>query len=235
MSFIRPDVYKAIRENDLKSVVFADPLSSVARQSKRNLLVASFVALLIAVLQLRVTGFLGLQASDEILGNLLAQGLACLVVTYFTASFVFHAFVDYSAWKFKRERACTEPYLDLIALVEQQVSVTSEHLDDACSSVKGVVIEGDMPSQVEGKKNIDTALQKLNSIDQRLTSLMTEIRPLTNSWASTIQSMERLDARFRMRVLSFWCLDIIFPITMASMALWSTADGVVEVIERIVA
>jgi hypothetical protein len=235
MKHIRPEVYQAIRDNDLKSVVFADPLSAVARQAKRNLLIASFVALLIAVLQLRVTGFLGLQASEETLGNLLAQGLACLVVAYFAASFVFHVFVDYSAWNFERERALTQPYLDLIRLVEQQVSVTSEHLDDACSSVRGVVIEGDMPSQVEAKKNIANALHKLSSIDQRLAALDDEIRPLTDSWADTIQSMSHLDARFRMRVLSLWCLDIIFPLVMALLALWSTMDGVVEVIEKVIA
>src|ERR1700724_3200932 len=60
MSFVRQDVYKAIQENDLDQVVFQDPFTDVTRKSKRNLLVASLVCLLISVLKLQVTGFLGL-------------------------------------------------------------------------------------------------------------------------------------------------------------------------------
>src|SRR5205814_3572347 len=131
MTNVRAETYKAIRDNDLASVVFVDPFSAVTRLAKRNVLVASFVALLIAVLHLEITGFLGLQASNSTLGNSLAQGLACLVVAYFLVSLIFHLFVDYTAWQFQRERLITRPYLDWVELLETQVNVTGEQIKNA--------------------------------------------------------------------------------------------------------
>jgi hypothetical protein len=233
MANIRPEVYKAIRENDLSSVVFIDPFHTVTRQAKRNLLIASFVALLIAVLQLEVTGFLGLQATNTNLGNSLAQGLACLVVTYFLISFIFHVFVDYTAWKFHRERQMTEPYLDLIRLLENQISVTGDQIGNACGALQGIVIENDMPSQIDAKTMIESALGQLKSIDKNIVALVEETKPLLGSWAATINGMNRLHARLRMRFLSLWCLDIVFPIGLALLAAWNTRNGVFAVIERI--
>ena len=66
---------------------------------------------------------------------MLAQGLACLVVLYFLVAFIFHLFVDYTAWNFKRERQLTQPYLELICLFERQVSVTGEQIHNACDSL----------------------------------------------------------------------------------------------------
>src|SRR5690606_20427679 len=148
MGNVRAETYKAIRDNDLSSVVFADPFSSVTRSAKRNLLIAAFVALMIAVLQLEITGFLGLQASNANLGNPLAQGIACLIVSYLLISAIFHIFADYTAWQFQRERQVTQPYLDLITLFESRVSVTEEQIRNACSSISGIVVEGDMRAQV---------------------------------------------------------------------------------------
>ena len=234
MTNVRATTHKAVLDNDLSSVVFVDPFGTVTRQAKRNVIVASFIALLIAVLELEITGFLGLQASNSSLGNALAQGLACLVVAYFLISLIFHVFVDYSAWQFQRERVMTKPYLDLVALLEAQVNVTGEQVKNACASLNGIVIENDMRSQLEAGKHISSALGQLTSINERLAGLVDEMRPLIDAWASAIRRMKRLDARLRLRILSLWCLDIIFPIAFALLALWGTHDGVVSVIERIV-
>lgn len=233
MAHVRPEVYKAIQENDLASVFFVDPLLPVTRQTKRNLLIASFVALLIAILELEISGFLGLQTSNANLGNILAQGLACLIVLYFLISFVFHIFVDYSAWQFEREKQMTQPYLDLISLFEQQVSTTGEQIENACAFLDGVVIEGDMPSQVEAEKKINSALGQLNSIKMHIDSIVQETSPLIVSWAGSIGRMNRLNARLRMRIISLWCLDILLPCILGLLAVWSTHDGILEVMLRI--
>jgi hypothetical protein len=114
MAWTPAKIHEAIKAADLNNVVFQDPLTDESRKAKRNLLIASFTCLLIAVLKLEVTSFLGLTAGAGVLSNVSVQGLACVVVIYTLIGFCFHVFVDYSAWKFERERLSTEPYLALI-------------------------------------------------------------------------------------------------------------------------
>ncbi|WP_219577904.1 hypothetical protein, partial [Vibrio parahaemolyticus] len=62
MSIDRPKLYKKLEENEIEKVLFTDPLSETTRKSRRNLMIASVMCLLISILNLKVTGFLGLKA-----------------------------------------------------------------------------------------------------------------------------------------------------------------------------
>jgi len=230
MAHIRPDVYKAIAENDIGDVVFRDPFSDEARKAKRNLVAASFAALLIAALELQVNGFLGLQtATGTTLGSSITKGLACLIVVYFLAGFLLTTYVDYSAWKFERERVLVKPYVDLISMLEGHIYVTGEQIKNATVRLAGVVLEDDMHSQIEVQKIVREAQSQLASIQKHATSLTEEFKPLLAHWSSLVVKFDRLSWRLRARFFSLWVLDMLVPIILASVAIWKTWGGVASV------
>lgn len=226
MTYVRQETYKAITENNLDDVVFQDPFSDVTRKTKRNLLVVSFVCLLISILKLQVTGFLGLQASTGTIGNDLAQGLACTVVVFLLVSFIFHAFIDYSAWQFQRERLLTKPYLDLIGMIENHIQVTTEQVKNAVQPLNQVSFEREMQAEIERSKVVRDTQGQLDSIDKRLASIANEITPLLISWRNTINGMERLRLRLKARFVSLWILDILLPLALSGLAIGKSYSGV---------
>lgn len=230
MAHIRPDVYKSIAENDIGEVVFQDPFTEETRKAKRNLVAASFGALLIAALDLQVNGFLGLQTvTGATLGGSLTRGLACLIVAYFLAAFVLAAFVDYSAWKFKREQVLVQPYLDLVSMLEAHFHGTGEQVQNATHRVNGLTVEQDMRSQVAFQQIMSEATGQLRSIQEGMRSFYEEAKPLLASWATLIAKAERLSWRLRARFFSLWLLDILVPLFLAGFAIWRTFGGVSSV------
>jgi hypothetical protein len=223
---VRPEIYKAISENNMDNVIFSDPFSDVARKSKRNLLAAGFIGLLISVLNLEISGFLGLKATNMNLGNELAQGLAFLILLYFISSFIFHAYIDYSAWNFESEKQLTKPYFDLVDLVESQINVTGEQIQNATSKLDSLSNEESMQAQVEVIKEINSARKQLESINTQLSAVILEVNPLVSSWRDTIQKMNKLSYRLRARFFSLWFFDIIFPLIIAIAALFKCYSGV---------
>lgn len=234
MSHVRPEVYKAVQENDLNKIVFVDPFSETTRKVKRNLIVSSFIALLIAVLKLEITGFLGLQTSQLNLGNQLAQGLACAVVIYFFLVFIFSAYIDYSAWQFQRERQQTKPYLDLISMLENHIQVTTAQVNNALEPLQRISLEREASAQVALDREVESALGQLKSIDERIKAVVDEVRPLLNSWKETIAKMNRLSWRLRARFLGLWALDIVFPLALSGLAIAETHRGLKLLIDRVV-
>lgn len=233
MAHVRPEVYKAVQENDLNQIVFTDPFTDATRKIKRNLIASSFVALLIAVLKLEITGFLGLQAAQLSLGNQLAQGLACAVVVYFLLVFVFSAYIDYSAWQFRRERQLTKPYLDLISMLENHIQVTAAQVNNAVEPLRRISLERETQVQIALDREVGHALGQLKSIDERIKSIAEETRPLLISWRKTITKMDRLSWRLRARFLGLWSLDILLPLVLGGVAILETYHGLRLVLERI--
>jgi len=234
MAHIRQDIYKLIAENDIGEIVFQDPFTEETRKAKRNVVAAAFAALLIAALDLQVNGFLGLQTATGVtLGNEITRGLACVIVAYFLAAFALASFVDYAAWKFKRERLLTKPYLELISILEAHFHVTGEQVNNATSRMEGVAVENDMGGRLEFQKVLSEAKGQLTSIQQHMDSFYREVKPLLSKWQGLINKSERLSWRLRARFLSLWVLDILTPLALASFALWRTSSGLSSVWLRI--
>jgi hypothetical protein len=233
MKHVRPEVYKSVQENDLSEIVFVDPFTEVTRKAKRNLIASSFAALLIAVLKLEITGFLGLQTSRLSLENELAQGLACAVVVYFLLVFTFSVYIDYSAWQFQRERQLTKPYLDLISMLENHIEVTATQVNSAVEPLQRISLERETQAKIALDRDVDRALGQLKSINERIKEIAEETRPLLISWKNTISKMNRLAWRLRARFLGLWGLDILFPLTLGSIAILETYQGLSFVLGRI--
>lgn len=217
----------------MDKVIFTDPFSDVARKSKRNLLAAGFVCLLISVLNLEISGFLGLKATNMNLGNDIAQGLAFLITLYFLLSFLFHTYIDYTAWKFEREKQLTKPYYDLVHLIEGQIRVTGEQIKNPTFKLDSLCHEESMQAQIEVSKEVKSARGQLELVNKSLSSVIEEVTPLIYSWRGTIEKMENLSWRLRARFLSLWVLDIVFPLFVASVALYKSHSGVPALLTKI--
>jgi hypothetical protein len=227
MTIIAERTVSAISENNFDEVIFQDPFSDVTRKAKRNLLVASFAGLLIVILKLQVTGFLGLQASTGVVGNDLTQGLICIVVTFFLISFLFHTYIDYSAWQFQRERLQTKPYLELITTIQHNFQVTGEQ-------VKNAVFPLNQPyPEKHSEMTISTIQSQLNSIEERLAELRKEINPLLDSWRKTISSIERLEMRLKLRFASLWVIDICLPVSLSLLAIYKSHSEIYSVLLKL--
>lgn len=233
MSQVRPSIYKAIVENDLNDVVFQDPFSEDARKAKRNLVATSFAAILIAALHLQVSGFLGLQTETGVtMASVVTRGLACLLVFYFLVGFILTAYIDYSAWKFRRERVLVRPYLDLIAILENHTQGVAQQIQNATAQLSGldeIITESSMQAQVTVAGGIESAKGQLLSIHKVIADLQEEFKPLISHWAKTVAKAENLSWRLRTRFLSLWVLDIAAPIFLATLAIWKTHDGLSSV------
>lgn len=235
MAQVREALYKAIAENDIDAVVFQDPFQDEARKAKRNLVAASFAALLIAVLDLQINGFLGLQtATGAGLGASITKGLAFITVTYFLAAFLLSAFVDYSAWKFRRERVLVKPYLELVSMVEGRFDVTAEQIKNAMSQLNHLSFEKEMQEEIALQETIQNSRGQLEAIAKAMSSMHEEARPLFQHWEVTVRKTERLTWRLRARFFSLWVLDILLPLALASIALWKTHNGIFAVAAKVV-
>lgn len=233
MAYIRSDTYKAINENNMDQVLFTDPFGDVARKSKRNLLVAGFICLLISVLNLEVSGFLGLKATNMNLGNDIAQGLAFLITLYLFVSFIFHAYIDYAAWNFQREKQQTKPFYNLVSLIENQVSITGEQIKKAVHKLDSLSHEENIQAKADVFREINAARQQLESINTSFSSLIEETNPLINSWRHTIEAMEKLSWRLKARFISLWILDIIFPLFIGFVALYKSYESLPILVVKI--
>ena len=236
MPHVRQDVYKAIAENELGEVVFQDPFGDESRKAKRNLVGASFGALLIAALELQVNGFLGLQTvTGATLGGTITKGLACILVLYFLAGFLLSAYVDYAAWKFKRERLLVKPYLELVTMLESHVQVTGEQVNNATRRLDGIEVDSEMRSQVAFQETIQNTRGQLKSIQENIEAIHEEFKPLVSHWAGTVAKFEKLSWRLRARFLSLWVLDIAVPIALSTLAIWKTYTGIPAIFLKIAA
>jgi TM2 domain-containing membrane protein YozV len=229
---VRPEIYKAIEENDMEKVFFSDPFIDVTRKSKRNLLVASFISILISILHLEINGFLGLKATNTPLGNEVAQGLAFFIVLYFFLSFTFQAFIDYIAWNFSQEKYLTKPYLELVSLIESQISVTGEQIKNATYNMSSLSDDDRMQDQVHNSSVINSSKQQLDSINTNLSSVITEFSPLLKMWAKELEKMNKLSVRLKVRFLNLWALDIIFPLLVSLAVLYLCYSGIPSLLMR---
>lgn len=227
-----------IEKSNLRDVVFDDPLREETRKAKRNLVAASFAALLIALFQLEVTGILGLTANRP-LGSEMVQGLACLVVLYFLVGFCFAAYVDYVAWKFQRERVLITPFLALLELIEANDRALREQLANATESLNQMPWEGITRAGVEPSGRLKNAtaegLGQLSAIRKHRDALASELGPLLKDWRSRVNEARRLTWRLIARFLSLWVLDLIVPYALGLIAVFKTSAGIIPVLTKALA
>lgn len=234
MSFIPADIAKAIQANKLDKVVFRDPFSSTTRAVKRNLLVASFAAILVSALGFKITGFLGLGSTCSALDGQIVQGLASVITIYFLVSFIFQAYIDYTAWRFESEVVLTKPYLDLITLYKSHYHAIGEQIANAMHYLHSEPMKSEARSNHWLQQAVDNSAGQLGSIAENTKSLHEEMSPLLESWSETIMGIGRLNLRKKARMISFWSLDVGFPLLVGAFAISATLTHVSAVWHKII-
>jgi hypothetical protein len=233
MVYLSPEDHRSIQENDLNQVFFSDPLSEVARKAKRNLMVVSFIAILVATLELEISGFLGLQAKNLNLGNSLAQGLAAAVVLYLLVSFLLHVYIDCSAWKFRRELQATEPYLKLLRTLESHLSTLKQQASQSVSWISKLKTENPVDQKDFWEQQIGITNESLRQVKEGVESLENEFRPTFASWKKLISGMDRLSWRLKARFFQLCFIDIGLPILIALLALWECYPNIGLIFARL--
>lgn len=155
------------------------------------------------------------------------------MVVYILAGFALSAYVDYAAWKFKRERYLTKPYLSLVNMLEAHFRVTEKQISNATARLEGLTFERGMPEETEFQRTVRDSVGQVKSIQQDVQSLYAEIRPLLAHWSGIVSRSNRLAWRLRARFVSLWLLDIIVPVGLAGLAIWRTYEGIPIAISKV--
>lgn len=219
-------VYEELEANSFKDVVFSDPLSDETRKVRRNLLLAAFVTLVLAALNLQVTGVMGLTTAVGGLKNDVLQGLCFGVVVYQLAAFVLHAYVDINGWKFELERAKVQPYLELVQLLRNEQSAAREQVSNAMYRLQNPNFDREMRAEVELTKDVRTARQQLEQIAEHQRMLLDEVKPLLVGWQESVRRASVLRPRLFARFFQLVVLDVLAPLLLSALAVVRTLPHV---------
>ncbi|AVH25768.1 hypothetical protein [Vibrio diabolicus] len=215
MSIDRPKLYKKLEENEIEKVLFSDPLSETTRKSRRNLMIVSVMCLLISILNLKVTGFLGLKAETDAIESELVKGIGAIIVIYYFVVFILCATIDLLAWKFDREKTLISGHQELVEAIERHFSVTIEHIDYSVRDLSNLSPDSKMQDQIYNNEAIGRATQLIQGTKDGIDSFRKDAEPFINQWLERVNKTSILNTRFFIRLVSLYGFDLIFPSLMA--------------------
>ncbi|ENV4253264.1 hypothetical protein ACEWAB_22465 [Vibrio parahaemolyticus] len=233
MSIDRPKLYKKLEENEIEKVLFSDPLSETTRKSRRNLMIASVMCLLISILNLKVTGFLGLKAETDAIESELVKGIGAIIVIYYFVVFILYATIDLLAWKFDREKTLISGHQELVEAIERHFSVTIEHIDYSVRDLSNLSPDSKMQDQIYNSEAIGRATQLIQGTKDGIDSFRKDAEPFINQWLERVNKTSILNTRFFIRLVSLYGFDLIFPSLMAFLAVYKSYTGILLAVTAI--
>ncbi|MGI2883481.1 hypothetical protein ACRTDO_22220 [Vibrio furnissii] len=233
MSIDRPKLYKKLEENEIEKVLFSDPLSETTRKSRRNLMIASVMCLLISILNLKVTGFLGLKAETDAIESELVKGIGAIIVIYYFVVFILYATIDLLAWKFDREKTLISGHQELVEAIERHFSVTIEHIDYSVRDLSNLSPDSKMQDQIYNSEAIGRATQLIQGTKDGIDSFRKDAEPFINQWLERVNKTSILNTRFVIRLVSLYGFDLIFPSLMAFLAVYKSYTGILLAVTAI--
>ncbi|EGQ7741089.1 hypothetical protein [Vibrio parahaemolyticus] len=233
MSIDRPKLYKKLEENEIEKVLFTDPLSETTRKSRRNLMIASVMCLLISILNLKVTGFLGLKAETDAIESELVKGIGAIIVIYYFVVFILYATIDLLAWKFDREKTLISGHQELVEAIERHFSVTIEHIDYSVRDLSNLSPDSKMQDQIYNSEAIGRATQLIQGTKDGIDSFRKDAEPFINQWLERVNKTSILNTRFFIRLVSLYGFDLIFPSLMAFLAVYKSYTGILLAVTAI--
>ncbi|MDG2746871.1 hypothetical protein P7M10_12165 [Vibrio parahaemolyticus] len=233
MSIDRPKLYKKLEENEIEKVLFSDPLSETTRKSRRNLMIASVMCLLISILNLKVTGFLGLKAETDAIESELVKGIGAIIVIYYFVVFILYATIDLLAWKFDREKTLISGHQELVETIERHFSVTIEHIDYSVRDLSNLSPDSKMQDQIYNSEAIGRATQLIQGTKDGIDSFRKDAEPFINQWLERVNKTSILNTRFFIRLVSLYGFDLIFPSLMAFLAVYKSYTGILLAVTAI--
>ncbi|EKO3466504.1 hypothetical protein KW530_11330 [Vibrio fluvialis] len=196
MSIDRSKLYSKLEENGLEKVLFSDPLSDTTRKSRRNLMIASVICLLITILNLKVTGFLGLKADTDAIESELVKGIGSIIVLYYFVVFTLYAIIDLLAWNFSREKALVTGHQELVEAIERHFSVTIEHIDSSVQKLSNLSPDSKMQDQIYNSEAIGSATRAIQGTKEGIEKFQEEAAPFIQQWHKRVNKTSIANTRF---------------------------------------
>lgn len=221
-------ILKEMQENDVNVVLFADPFTDETRKVKRNLLAASFITLLIVILQLSIKGNSYFSSASGNIQTELASGIALVAAIYFLISFLIHAYVDYVAWQYVREKLFIKPYVEFVKLHYQEMSLVGDRILAMLDSIKEIrekALKHGLELPIS--RLADETINKDHQLNKSFIEIQKQNASLIEYFEDTISKIRRNQTwRFRARMLSLWLVDIGFPVFLFLLAFYKGYGGI---------
>lgn len=226
MTIDRQSLYAKLEENSIEKILFSDPLSDTTRKSRRNLLVASVSCLLITILNLKITGFLGLKAETGEIESMLVQGIGSLIVCYYLIVFILYTIVDVSAWNFAKEKSLILGHQQLIELIDNQLSGMLMHIIGFNRKLDSLSTDNEMQDQIHNSETFSALLNYVNATRNDIQRLNDDIRPFITEWNSRVKKTKWINIRFLIRLATLYIFDIMLPIGLSILAIFKSHSGI---------
>ena len=224
-----PAIYKAIEDNDLQKVLFSEPFSESTKKFRTGLVLSSVLTLLIVILNLKVSGFLGLKANTDAIESELVKGIGCLFTLYYFIQFSCHSLIDLMAWKFKKERCLISGHQELVCSIERQLRLSIEHINYSVYELKNLSLEPEMQAQIHNQEILSVCQQYMNQTLTEVKTFKNEIREFIDEWNKRIASTSLLNFRFLFRLISLSLIEIGLPVFFALLTFYKSFSGIVAV------
>lgn len=199
----------------------SDPFRDETRKAKRNLIASSFVAILLASLELQINSLGGVSAASGQLRAEIARGLACFVVLYFFVGYAVDALLDYAGWRIESKKLRIQPYLVLVRTIERSYRAAVDTLTTANDRVAVVA------SRASTAVGIDDAVNAVKITAAQATERFRELQPLLAAWQTSLRSLRfEFTVRRCARITRLWLWEIGIPLGLSALAVAKTYDGV---------
>ncbi|PPT70099.1 hypothetical protein XarbCFBP8142_00240 [Xanthomonas arboricola] len=240
MTQIAASISRAIEKNSIDLIVsrdVKDVFREETKKGKSNLVTTSFIAILIATLELKISSFAGIASASGILAADVTRGLACLAVVYFLVAYVLDVYLDAATWSLESKRLRISPYLVLVRHTEQMYRNCSEQLKNVEWTINHLIsLEPSLRDNSISFKNFQDATGQLPAIAKYQDELLTEIRPLLQKWSETLRAFaKQRNQRRAAQAFRVWFWDVTTPALLAALAIWKTCDGLPLIVSRLLA
>lgn len=201
---------KAIENNNPEDVLFEDPFKDVTRKVRRNLLLASFIGIILVKFHLQINSFLFVTLSKDAIANEVAiNGGISIILIYLLITFILYALIDFSAWNFRKEIQDITPFTRLIArLANTQITAVGQ-IQDATDKIQSKV------AVTEVRQELVDAGHKLTQINANIERFYVEHKDELVMWKAKVTRMKELRLRIVLRFVTLLVIDIALPIILA--------------------
>lgn len=217
----------------LHKIVFSDPLSETTKKAKRNLILLSFIGLIIGAYSVRIDSFLGFRIHNSSISDIVLNGMVATILLYFFLTYVLNLIIDLFAWNFKTEVVKVDPYIELLRQTTDHTQKLSQELGNVISNFENIYSKIPPQTDKDIKEIIRGTSQQIIGVKNSHDSFVQDHLPKILEEQKRIRNISRINLRIAARLLVLGGLEILLPISLCIMALYKTASGIGSFIGKI--
>lgn len=232
------DTEKISRRSDslnekLHEVVFKEPLSETTKKVKRNLILISFIGLIIGSYPVKVKGFMGFYLNESIITDSVLNGMVSVVVLYLAISYCFNLVTDYFGWNWETERLKIDPYLDLLTEIYSRTSDLANSFSAVRRNIESIYFKCLPKTEDKTFEAVNLTSQEIVRFTDSHGQFMNDLLPKIMEEQHRIKNLSRVNLRVGIRFVGLLVLDIVIPFGLCGMALWKMLPDLTVFAEKI--